>query len=88
MKKLIKIGIIAGLIIGALNIPWMTQSKLSHHFSIASSLHMDFCEKQFLTLDSIRYNINKNFKLIKFEIENYKNIGSDSYYVEKMDILK
>jgi len=54
MRKLIKIGIIAGLIIGALNIPWMTNKGLPFHFSIVNALNMDYAERQSLTHTSLK----------------------------------
>ena len=61
MKKLIKIGIIVGLIIGLINIPWMTNKGLPFHFSIINALHMDYSEGQFLTPYFIKDNISRIF---------------------------
>ena len=54
MKKLIKISIIAGLIIGLINIPWITNKGLPFHFSIVNALNMDYAERQFLTHTSLK----------------------------------
>lgn len=61
MKKLIKVGIIVGLIIGITNIPWMTNKGLPFHFSIVNALNMDYHEEQFLTPYFIKDNISRIF---------------------------
>lgn len=61
MKKLIKTAMITGLIIGVINIPWMTNKGLPFHFSIVNALNMDYQEKQFLTPYFIKDNISRIF---------------------------